>query len=156
MYMSTQQEANRTYAIMEAARLSGLPESTLRYYETIGIIEPIHRDASSKHRVYSEDDINLLVAVSCLSATGMSIEDMRQYLGNRTKGVGAAKEQVELLQAQKQRLIDEAHYLELRQRYVDTKIDYWKAVEAGDDAKTKVAGWLANSIAAELKLPREK
>lgn len=140
---------------MEAAKLSGLPESTLRYYETIGIIDPIQRDPISKHRVYSEDDINLIIAVSCLSATGMSIEDMRQYLGNRTKGAGAAEEQIELLEHQKQRLIDEAHYLELRRRYVNIKIDYWKAVETGDEAKVQTAKEYAGSVAAELKLPRK-
>ena len=30
--------------------ISGLPESTLRYYEQIGIISPITRDPSSGHR----------------------------------------------------------------------------------------------------------
>ena len=28
----------------------------LRYYESIGVISPISRGASSKHRVYDEDD----------------------------------------------------------------------------------------------------
>lgn len=73
---STHTDVNRTYSIMEAAKLSGLPETTLRYYETIGIIDPIVRDPSSKQRVYDENDINLIIAVACLSATGMSIKDM--------------------------------------------------------------------------------
>ncbi len=34
--------------------ISGLPESTLRYYEQIGIIATIARDPSSGHRAYSE------------------------------------------------------------------------------------------------------
>lgn len=34
--------------------ISGLPESTLRYYEQIGIIASIARDPSSGHRAYSE------------------------------------------------------------------------------------------------------
>lgn len=41
----------RTYSIKEAAALTGLPASTLRYYESIGVIAPISRGASSKHRV---------------------------------------------------------------------------------------------------------
>ncbi len=145
----------RTYTIMEAARLSGLPESTLRYYETIGIIDPIARDASSKHRVYSEDDVNMVVAVACLNATGMSIDDMRTYLRNRTHGASAAAEQVALLEAQQQRLADEARFLELRQRYVETKIEYWKAVEAGKTKQVEAIKQRADAIAKELKLPRE-
>ncbi|RRN58472.1 MerR family DNA-binding transcriptional regulator, partial [Caulobacter sp. 602-1] len=36
--------------IREASMISGLPESTLRYYEQSGIIAPITRDQSSGHR----------------------------------------------------------------------------------------------------------
>ena len=42
------------HTIREASMISGLPESTLRYYEQIGIIAPIARDPSSGHRAYSE------------------------------------------------------------------------------------------------------
>jgi DNA-binding transcriptional MerR regulator len=153
--MSTQTESNQSYSIMEAARLSGLPESTLRYYETIGVIEPIRRDTSSKHRIYSEDDINLVISVACLSATGMSIGDMRTYLDNRSRGAQAAGEQVTLLETQQERLATEAHYLKLREQYVNTKIDYWKAVEAGDAKLVEAMKLHADAIAKELKLPKK-
>lgn len=146
---------DRTYTIMQAAKLSGLPESTLRYYENIGLIDPVRRDPSSKHRVYSENDVNLVTAVACLNATGLSIEDMRAYLTNRTRGAQAANQQVQLLENHKQRLAEESHYLQLRQRYVDTKIAFWKAVEAGNTVKIEDLKALADSIAKELKLPRE-
>ena len=45
--------------------ISGLPESTLRYYEQIGIIAPIARDPSSGHRAYTDEDIQSLVTISC-------------------------------------------------------------------------------------------
>ena len=48
----------RSYSIKEAAALTGLPSSTLRYYEQIGVIAPISRGASSGHRVYDEDDLD--------------------------------------------------------------------------------------------------
>jgi hypothetical protein len=54
------------------------------------------------------------------------------YHKNRSQGAQAANEQVALLEAQKQRLTEEAQYLELRRRYVDIKIAYWKAVKSGD------------------------
>lgn len=139
---------------MEAAKLSGLAESTLRYYETIGLIDPIKRGATSKQREYTDEDINMLIAVACLSATGMSIEAMREYLGNRLNGAAAAEKQIDLLDKQRTRLLEEAHFMQLRQRYVDVKIEYWKAVQAGDDEKVAAIKTLADSIASELKLPR--
>ena len=153
--MSTQLQDEQSYTIMEAAKLSGLPESTLRYYETIGLIDRIRRGVTSKQREYSDDDINMIIAVACLSATGMSIESMREYLGNRTRGAAAAPEQIGLLDRQRTRLLEEAHFMQLRQRYVDVKIGYWKAVEAGDDETVAEMKQLADSIAGELKLPRE-
>jgi hypothetical protein len=51
---------SHTYSIREAAALTGLPASTLRYYESIGAMAPIRRGASSKHRVYTEEDVDLL------------------------------------------------------------------------------------------------
>jgi DNA-binding transcriptional MerR regulator len=147
-------DINRTYTIMEAAKLSGLPESTLRYYETIGIIDPIKRDASSKHRVYSEADINLIVGIACLSATGMSIDDMRTYLSNADRGEGAANEQVELLEAQGHRLADEERYLKLRQKYLQTKVRYWKAIASKNESLANEISKQALAIAKELKVPR--
>ena len=55
-----------TYTIKEAAALTGLPASTLRYYESIGVIAPVGRGESSKHRVFTEADLDQL-HVGCVS-----------------------------------------------------------------------------------------
>ena len=152
--MNTHTDKAQLYTIREVAKLSELPESTLRYYETIRLIHPITRDSSSKHRVYNEHDVNFAIAIACLNATGMSIEDMRTYLKNRSQGAQAANEQVELLETQKKRLAEEAHNLELRQRYVDIKIAYWKAVASGDTTEIEVTREQTYALAQELKLPK--
>jgi DNA-binding transcriptional MerR regulator len=145
------QATPRSYTIKEAAALTGLPASTLRYYESIGVIEPISRGASSKHRVYDEDDLDQLMWVACLAATGLSIGEMRQYLANGRLGREAAVEQIELLEAQERRLAVEAEHVALRQRYVRLKIDYWHAVDAGDSARADLLAGEARSLADALK-----
>ena len=92
--MNNQTDKTQLYTIREVAKWSGFPESTLRYYETIGLIHPIRRDSSSKHRVYNENDVNFAISIACLNATGMSLEDMRTYFKNRSQGAQAANEQV--------------------------------------------------------------
>ena len=148
--MSTQ-TTQQTYTIKEAAGLTGLPASTLRYYESIGVIGPIGRGASSRHRVYHEDDLDQLLWVACLAATGMSVGDMRKYVANGQLGPAAAREQVELLAQQQRRLALEADQIALRQRYVALKIDYWHAVDAGDDARADLLAGEARTLAAEVK-----
>jgi DNA-binding transcriptional MerR regulator len=144
----------QNYTIRETAKLTGLPESTLRYYETIGLIHPITRDSSSKHRVYSEDDVNSIIALACLSAIGMSIENIRAYLKNQSLGEKAADEQVELLETQQKPLAEEAQMLEQRRRYVDSKIAFWKAVKSGSKEEIEAARKRTFAIAQELKLPK--
>lgn len=117
----------------------------------MGLIGPIERDVSSKHRTYGEDDVNLIVGIACLSATGMSIADMRKYMDNFRSGKDAAKEQKSLLEAQKKLLAKEAESVVLRQKYVDVKIAYWSAAEAGDEAAKNAASEKAWQLAAKLK-----
>jgi len=152
----TSSTTRRSYTIKEAAALTGLPASTLRYYETIGVISPISRGASSKHRVYDEDDLDQLMWVACLAATGMSVSDMRTYVANGSAGPAAAREQVDLLTAQARRLAEEAEQVALRQRYVRIKIDYWHAVEAGDDARADLLSGEARTLADELRDARKQ
>ena len=148
--------AQHSYTIKEAATLTGLPASTLRYYESIGVIAPISRGATSRHRVYDEDDLDQLMWVACLAATGLSVSDMRHYVANGQLGPTAAGEQIALLAEQEQRLALEAEHLALRQQYVRLKIDYWHAVQAGDDARTELLATRARSLADQLRDARKQ
>lgn len=141
----------RSYTIKEAATLTGLPASTLRYYESMGVIPPVSRGASSGHRVYDERDLDQLMSVACLAATGMSVNDLRAYVAQGHEGASAAHAQLRLLTAQEQRLAEEARQLALRQRYVRIKIAYWNAVEAGDDDRAGLLAGEARALADELR-----
>lgn len=151
----TSTATRRTYTIKEAAALTGLPASTLRYYESIGVIDPISRGASSGHRVYDEQDLDQLMWLACLAATGMSVSDMRSYVANGQSGPAAAGDQVRLLRTQARRLADEARQVALRQRYVHLKIDYWHAVAAGDNARADLMSVEARRLADELREVRQ-
>ena len=141
----------RSYSIKEAAALTGLPASTLRYYEQVGVIAPISRGATSGHRVYDEADLDQLMSIACLSATGMSVTDMRQYMANARRGADAAVEQQRLLEGQRRRLATEAEAIALRERYVGLKVTYWQAVAAGDPARAQEIAAQASALGDELR-----
>ena len=143
--------AQHRYTIKETAALTGLPASTLRYYESIGVIAPVSRGASSGHRVYDEGDLDQLMWIACLAATGMSVAAMKQYVANGRVGPAAAGEQIELLAEQERRLAVEAELVALRQQYVRIKIAYWQAVEAGDDVRADELSGEARTLADQLK-----
>ena len=141
----------RTYTIREVATLTGLPASTLRYYETIGLIEPISRGASSGHRVYDESDLDRLTGVACLAAIGLSIDDMRTYVTNVRLGREGAREQIDLLAEHAERLAREAETLEMRRTYVGIKGDYWRAVAAGDQERAEQLSTQSLALADQIR-----
>lgn len=141
----------RTYSIKEVAALVGLPPSTLRYYEDVSVIPAIARDPSSGHRIYTEGDLELLTWVACLSASGMSIADMREYVRS---GLGAERDVAEfisLLQQQDARLQEEAQIIELRREFLRTKIAYWRAMKSGDAQEAERLDMRARELAERLK-----
>jgi DNA-binding transcriptional MerR regulator len=124
--------AEDAFTIAEAVARCGLPESTLRYWERIGLVRPIERHESSRHRRYSRADVATLETLANLRAVGLSIQDMRAYVAGARRGDEAAGEQRALFEAHARRLADEVNALELRRRYLDLKVQYWSAREVGD------------------------
>ena len=143
--------SGRTYSIKEVAALVGLPASTLRYYEDVSVIPAIARDPSSGHRIYREDDLELLTWVSCLSASGMSIADMREYVRSGLGGERDISEFITLLEQQDERLREEAQILELRREFLRTKVSYWRAVKCGDVQEVERLDAAARALAERLK-----
>jgi len=119
--------------IQDVSRRSGLSGPTLRYYEEIGLLGPIDRDASSGHRRYRPEDLDTLQALACLRAIGLSIEDMRTYQANRGRGREAAAEQRDLLLRHATRIEREIIEQHTRLDYLRAKAELWDARARGDD-----------------------
>jgi MerR family redox-sensitive transcriptional activator SoxR len=66
--------------IGEVARRSGLPASTLRYYERAGLLPPPAR--SSKRRVYEPRVMGRLRIIQLAREVGFTIAETRTFLSN--------------------------------------------------------------------------
>jgi DNA-binding transcriptional MerR regulator len=118
--------------IQDVSRRSGLSEPTLRYYEQAGLIGPVERDPSSRHRRYREDDVDTLQALACLRGMGVGIEDMRTYQANRLRGYEAAGEQRDLLLRHAERIETELETLRTHLDYLRAKAALWDARDRRD------------------------
>ncbi|MEU8840502.1 heavy metal-responsive transcriptional regulator [Streptomyces roseus] len=74
-----------SYRISQLAERSGVPATTLRYYEDAGLL-PADR-TSSGYRVYGEDAVERLAFISSAKLLGLSLEEIRELLGVREEGV---------------------------------------------------------------------
>jgi DNA-binding transcriptional MerR regulator len=130
--MTTDTTLTSELTIQQVSRHTGLAESALRYYERIGLIDAVPRDASSGHRRYPADLVATIESLSCLRGSGMSVADIRTYVANTKRGDDATSDQRRLFEAHAARLHDEITRLRLRERYITAKARMWAARERGD------------------------
>ncbi|MFB7946015.1 MerR family transcriptional regulator [Kitasatospora phosalacinea] len=97
------------HSIGEVAAASGLSAHTLRWYERIGLLEPVDRSHAGQRR-YSDADLARLAFLTKLRLTGMPVADMVRYVELLRAGDGTRAERRELLVA---------HRAEVRQRLAD-------------------------------------
>ena len=74
----------KTYNIREIGQIFDVPSSTLRYYEELGILPEVKRD-EHKQRVYTDEHIDRLQAITCFKRTGLpmsKIHDFFEYAEN--------------------------------------------------------------------------
>jgi DNA-binding transcriptional MerR regulator len=137
--------------IQDVSRRSGLSEPTLRYYEEVGLIGPITRDAKSGHRRYRDQDLDTLQALACLRAMGVGIEDMRTYQANRARGHAAAAEQRDLLLRHAERVETEIATLRVHLEYLREKAALWDARDRSDTVAEAEASLRVQDMTSRLK-----
>jgi DNA-binding transcriptional MerR regulator len=91
---------NELLSIREVAARTGLSAHTLRYYERIGLLDPVEREASG-HRRYAAADLAWIDFLNRLRATGMPIRGMRRFAELRRGGEATVAERRALLEHHK-------------------------------------------------------
>lgn len=90
----------------EFARLTGLSEYTIRYYEKEGVLRPAKRDGSGL-RNFDEEDIAWMEFVRRLKDTAMPIGEIKRYAELRAAGDGTKGERLRLLESHERRVVQE-------------------------------------------------
>jgi DNA-binding transcriptional MerR regulator len=103
------------WTIRETAEKCGLSQHTLRWYERIGLLNPVARTADGRRR-YSDADLDWILLFSRLRATGMPVRDMLRYAELVRSGAGE-QERLALLEGHRehvrQALLQQQECLEL-------------------------------------------
>jgi DNA-binding transcriptional MerR regulator len=111
--------------IQEVSRATGLSPHTLRYYERIGLIHPIEREANT-HRHYTPEDVGWIQFLLKLRATGMSIKDMQRYAELQRQGDISLPERVEMLKALQARVQARMSELDEHLKLIRYKIEIYQ------------------------------
>ncbi|MFB4308059.1 MerR family transcriptional regulator [Actinomadura sp. GTD37] len=114
-----------SYSPSETAERSGFSIDTLRYYEKIGLLAGIARNASGR-RVFSDDDLAWLGLLRCLRETGMPIAEMLRYSELARSRGDTVQERLELLQAHDRRVEEQIATLREQQKHIKWKIGLYR------------------------------
>ena len=101
---------------------------TLRYYERVGLIQPVGR-ARNGHRRYSEADEAWLNFLHCMRATNMSIREMQRYAELREKGDATSLLRRQLLEDHQAAIAAQIVALEKAHSLLTHKIANYKVIE---------------------------
>ena len=118
----------KTYAIQDVSRLTGLTAHTLRYYEKIGLVRGIERDACG-YRLYTESDIAWLEFLIRLRETGMSIQEMIRFSALRAEGEATIRQRRELLELHERTVRGKLAELQNNLGKIEEKIVHYKLLE---------------------------
>ena len=111
--------------IADAARESGVTAHTLRYYERAGLLPSVERNGSG-HRRFTDEDIEWVVMVTRLRATGMPIRAIRRYAELVRAGEGNEAERLALLEEHRERVLEQLASIQRNLELVDYKIGLYR------------------------------
>lgn len=87
------------FTIGQVSEMFGLPVSTLRYYDKVGLFPNMRR--SSGIRQFDAQEIEALRMIECLKKSGMEIKDIRQFMDWCAQGSETYAQRHELFIRQK-------------------------------------------------------
>lgn len=111
------------YSIKQASKKTGLTEDAIRYYEKIGLL-PYAKRKRNGHRIYDEEDIELMDLIICLKKTGMSLNEMKNILQYPVKyKLSSVPELKRTLLEYKEKVMNQIHDLQRIVEFIDSKLE---------------------------------
>lgn len=101
---NNRQSVGKRYTVGEFARLTGVTERTLRFYDRKGLLKPSDRNAQG-HRIYTDGDLLQLQKIITLKYLDFSLDEIDVHLRDSEQGLkGTLDMQFELLKRKREQL----------------------------------------------------
>lgn len=122
------------YTIKEVSAMTGIPATTLRYYDKEGLLPYLERRESG-YRIFSDNDLTMLQVIDCLKNTGMSISDMKQFSEWVQEGDASLQKRYDMFLDRKKAVEKQMADLQKVLDIVNHKCEYYKAAVAAGTEK---------------------
>lgn len=111
--------------IAEVSEHTGISSDTLRYYERIGLIWPVNRNASGI-RDYTDLDLRRVEFIKCMRNAGLPVEVLIEYVGLVQQGDKTIKARKEILREQRELLAARMSEMQKTMDILDHKIEVYE------------------------------
>lgn len=116
--------------ISEVSKKYNLTQDTLRYYEKIGMLSNVPRNKSGI-RNYDEKSCNRIEFIKCMRDSGVEIEALLEYMKLLEKGKSTAKRRKEILEEQREKLLEKQKNITASLERLDYKIKLYNDIVSG-------------------------
>lgn len=129
------------------SKLTGIPVSTLRYYDNEGLL-PFLKRKNNNERVFTQEEYESLQVIECLKKAGLSIKDIKNFMLLVSKGNESLKERFELFKRQREAVQREITKLNETLNIIEYKCWYYEnAVKNNNEEAIKKL--------SDKKIPKE-
>lgn len=118
----------KTYNIREIGQIFDVPSSTLRYYEELGILPEVKRD-EHKQRVYTDEHIDRLQAITCFKRTGLpmsKIHDFFEYAENLRDNIDKV---VDMMENHEKNIVDQMEKMQQDLDHIRQKVRFYNGIK---------------------------
>ena len=118
----------KTYNIREISQIFDVPSSTLRYYEELGILPEVKRD-EHKQRVYTDEHIDRLQAITCFKRTGLpmsKIHDFFEYAENLRDNIDKV---VDMMENHEKYIVDQMEKMQQDLDHIRQKVRFYNGIK---------------------------
>lgn len=115
------------YTIKQVSEKTSLSIYTLRYYDKEGLL-PLIKRSEANIRKFTDNDIEWISLICCLKNSGMSIENIKEFMYCCLKGKDGIEERKMILETHKKNIQNQINQLNTSMEIVDYKLEHYKEI----------------------------
>ena len=121
-----------TYSIKKVADMMNVEPSTLRYYDSMGLLPGVKR--VNGRRVFEDKDFKWLRVLNCMKKINMPIDKIKAYVELAEKGDSTLQERFDMILEQKEIVLSQIDELKNCLKEFEYKEWYYtEAIKAGTE-----------------------
>lgn len=118
------------YTMRAVCNETGMAYETLKFYCNEGLVPNVKRNANN-YRVFDDRDVAWIKSLTCLKNCGMSIQEMKEFIGLCMRGKASIPERKVILAQKRENLLKQMADLQASIDYIDWKQSFYDDVLSG-------------------------